>query len=135
MMSADRADFERSRAQRWSVFIPLLILSVTYLAWSIFQTTQLVRERDGLAAAQVSQEKPLEESKKLREKLDTLAKETQRLANRGNRGALAVVDELRKRGITINPETKVAPPPPAASSAPRVPAIAPTPQSAPTPGK
>ncbi|MGZ5091152.1 MAG: hypothetical protein ACXWCY_24280 [Burkholderiales bacterium] len=132
-MSAERNDFERTRTQRWSPFIPLLILSVTYLAWSVFQTTQLVRERDALAAAHVGQEKLIQESQKLRERLDTLAKQTQLLANRGNKGAMVVVDELRKRGITINPETKPTPPP--AASTPRVPAVAPTPQTTPPPAK
>jgi hypothetical protein len=95
--------------------------------------TQLMRERDALAAAQGNLEKPLQESKKLRERLDTLARETQLLANRGNKSALLVVDELRKRGITINPESKAVSAPP--GSSPRVPGVAPTPETPPAPGK
>jgi len=101
----------------WPVFIPLLILVVTYLGWTVFQTSQLVRERDALATLHSNQEKQFQESKKLRESLDKIARETQLLANRGNKGALLVVDELRKRGITINPEVP-AQSPPAGSTAP-----------------
>jgi hypothetical protein len=38
-----------------------------------------------------------------------LASDTARLAEQGNRNAKLVVDELRKRGVTIN--TAAAPPP------------------------
>jgi hypothetical protein len=40
---------------------------------------------------------------KLRASLDALAVDTQRLAEAGNPSAKLLVDELRKRGITINP--------------------------------
>jgi hypothetical protein len=103
-----------------SVFFPVLLLALTYLAWTIFQTVQLIREREALRSVQTTQEKQIEESKKLRGSLDKLARETQLLANRGNRSALLVVDELRKRGITINPDAA-----PAAG----------TPSTAPTPSK
>jgi hypothetical protein len=96
-----------------SVFFPVLLLSATYLAWTVFQTTQLLREREALRSVHTTQEKQIEESKKLRASLDKLARETQLLANRGNRNALLIVDELRKRGITINPDASAAPPSPA----------------------
>ncbi len=70
--------------------------------------TQLLRERDSLDAARSSQERPMENSKKLRDQLDGLARETQLLANKGNAGAKLVVDELKKRGITINPDPPAA---------------------------
>jgi hypothetical protein len=131
-MSTEATDLVRTRDQRWSVFVPLLILSATYLGWSVFHTTQLAKEREAIAAAHVSQEKPLQESKKLREKLEALARDTQLLANRGNKGAMLVVDELRKRGITINPEktpSSGAPSTPGGASAP------PTPPTSPSPAK
>ena len=41
---------------------------------------------------------------KLRTSLDGLAADTQRLADRGNPTAALLVTELKKRGITINPQ-------------------------------
>lgn len=98
-----REVIQRPRAER-SVFLPLVLLAAAVVAWTGFQTLQLWRERDALAATRLSQERPLENSKKLREQLDTIAKETQLLANKGNAGARLIVDELKKRGVTINPE-------------------------------
>ena len=96
------------RAER-SGFIPIVILALAIVGWAAFQTTQLLYERDALAAARFSQERLMETSKKLREGLDTVAKQTQLLANKGNASAKLVVDELKRRGITINPETAAAP--------------------------
>ncbi len=40
--------------------------------------------------------------------LDAIAAQTQRLAEQGNPNAMALVDELRKRGVTINTSTGAA---------------------------
>jgi hypothetical protein len=48
---------------------------------------------------------------KLRASLDALAADTQRLADTGNANAALLVAELKKRGITINPNPS--PPAPA----------------------
>jgi hypothetical protein len=88
-----------------SVFIPLVILTLVTVGWAAFQMTQLMRERDALAVARANQERPMENAKKLRDGLDSLAKQTQLLATKGNAGAKIIVDELKKRGITINPES------------------------------
>ena len=99
-----------ARMQRWSVFVPLLILAVTYLAWTVFQTMTLIKERETLTTLRTNQEQQIQNSKKLRENLDKLAKDTRVLADRGNPGARMIVDELRKRGITINLDTAATPP-------------------------
>ena len=44
----------------------------------------------------------LQESKKLRDSLDAIARGTAQLADAGNGNARLVVDELKKRGVTIN---------------------------------
>jgi len=92
-----------------SPFIPFLILALSVTGWAAFQMTQLLRERDSLDVARSSQERPMENSKKLRDQLDGLARDTQLLANKGNASARLIVDELKKRGITINPEPPAAP--------------------------
>jgi hypothetical protein len=103
-MAADHFEPAPPRNGRpWSVFVPLLFLAVSYLAWTVFQTMQFVAERKALATMRTNQEKPLEESKKARERLDTLSRDTRLLAERGNPGAARIVEELRKRGIMLTP--------------------------------
>ena len=118
-MAADHFEPAPARAQRWSVFVPVFLLALTYLAWTVFQTTQLVVERNALQTLRSNQEKQVEESKKVRERFESLSRETQLLANRGNRGAQLIMEELRRRGITITTDVPSQPsPPPAAAPAP-----------------
>ena len=109
VMEPDRRLPARLHGADQSVFIPLIILTLAAVAWAAFQMTQLLRERDALATARVNQERPMENAKKLRDALDTVAKQTQQLANRGNPSAKLIVDELRKRGITISADAAPAP--------------------------
>ena len=97
---------------RMSPFVPILILALSFAGWAAFQMMQLMQEKDSLASLRVSQEKQVEDSKKLRESLDKLAKSTLALSNRGNANARLIVDELRRRGVTINPDATPAAPPP-----------------------
>jgi hypothetical protein len=90
-------------AEERSPFVPLLLLALTLTGWLAFQTVQLQREKSSLDTAYASQDKNVQESKKLRDALDTLARDTALLADKGNPSARLLVDELRKRGVTINP--------------------------------
>jgi hypothetical protein len=106
-------DHMQGRAgDRMSPFIPVLILTLSYAGWAGFQMAQLMQERDNLASLRVSQDKQVEDSKKLRESLDKLAKATLALSNQGNANARLIVDELRRRGVTINPDATPPTPPP-----------------------
>jgi hypothetical protein len=91
--------------------VPLLLLACAWVGWLAFQTYQLGGERQALSALKVSQTEPLEQSRKLRVALDSVAASTQRLADGGNASARLLVDELRKRGITIDPNAQTPPPP------------------------
>jgi hypothetical protein len=91
-----------------SPFIPLLVLALAVAGWFCYQTAQLAREGDNLQTARAAQDRSVQESKKLRDSLDAIARDTALLADKGNAGAKLIVDELRKRGVTINPN--VAPP-------------------------
>ena len=117
-MAADHLEPAPRRSDTRSAFIPLLILVGTYVTASVFQTNQLLNERDMLRNVHANQEKQLQDSRKLRESLDRLSRETQLLANRGNRSATVIVEELRRRGITINPDAPGIPAPTASSDAP-----------------
>jgi len=91
-----------TREERQSAFVPLLILTAALAVWTGFQTYQLYRERGALSVLLANQEVQVEQAQKVRQTLDRLASETQRLADGGNANARLVVEELRKRGVTIN---------------------------------
>lgn len=91
------------RTQRGeTAFAPLLILMLALATWTGFQTYQLLREKQALAALRTNQEPTIQQAQKVRQTLDQLATETQKLADAGNPNARLVVEELRKRGVTIN---------------------------------
>ncbi len=106
-MSDDRIPVSRS------AFVPGLLLALAVLGWSAFQATQLVMERSNLTAAISTQEPQMEQSRKVRAALESLATRTARLARDGNANATVIVEELRKRGISINLDG----PPPAVTPA------------------
>lgn len=85
-----------------SAFLPVLLLAAAALSWNSFQLVQLLTERSSLQKAIAEQEKPMEQSQKVRKALESLAARTARLAQGGNANATIVVEELRKRGITID---------------------------------
>ena len=89
-------------AQTISPFIPILILGLVLAAWFGFQAVQLRAERSAMTDLIANQEKQVKESKKLRDSLDVIARGTAQLADGGNPNAKLIVDELKKRGITIS---------------------------------
>ena len=89
-----------------SLFLPVLLASLALLGWSGFQSIQLFKERQALQAAYASQQQTVDNAAKLRASLDAIAADTQRLADSGNANAKLLVDELRKRGITISTAPK-----------------------------
>ena len=93
-----------------SQFLPMLLSGLALLGWLGFQAYQLVNERQGLQAAYASQQQTVDNASKLRASLDALAADTQRLADGGNPNAKLLVDELRKRGITIITSATSTPP-------------------------
>ena len=97
-----------------SPFVPMLLGGLALLGWLGFQTQQLINERQALQAAHTSQQQTVDNAGKLRASLDALAADTQRMADGGNPNARLLIDELRKRGITINTAN-----PPAAPALPR----------------
>jgi len=96
-----------------SVFIPGLLLGLAVAGWSGFQTFQLVIERGNLAGALANQEPQVEQSRKVRAALESVATKTARIARDGNPNATVVVEELRKRGLTIDLDAPPAEPAPA----------------------
>jgi hypothetical protein len=83
--------------------IPLLLLTIAFFLMVGFQTVQLVRERGNLYDIQLGQETTVQESLKLRQQMESLATKTAQLAEGGNAGAKAIIEELRRLGITVKP--------------------------------
>jgi hypothetical protein len=94
-----------SSAGRRSAFLPLLLLASALVAWLGFQCFQQIGERQQLAALQSSLDAQEAPAKKVRASLDAVATATAKLASAGNANARVVVEELRKRGVTINADS------------------------------
>jgi len=61
---------------------------------------------DDALSVRANQETTYQQAVKLRAQLDSIAAKTQILADQGNAGAKTIVEELQKRGVTINPNMK-----------------------------
>lgn len=92
----------REAKNRYSTFLPLLGVALTMLLMVAFQTIQLSMDRDILVTVKQNQEGAVSESKKVRLQFESIVKGTGQLAANGNKNAQAVVEQLRKQGITIN---------------------------------
>jgi hypothetical protein len=97
-------------AEQPKVSFTLALVVISWFAWVVFQTTQLVRERTNLQQAKANQETPFQQSVKTRAQIDSITADTARLAAKGNAGAQMIIAELQRRGITINPDAKTVPP-------------------------
>jgi hypothetical protein len=90
-------------SSRQSLFLPLFLALITLVLWFGFQTSQLVKARTNLKTLQANQETMFNNAQKMRAQLDAIAAGTARLAERGNANAAQVVNALKAKGITINP--------------------------------
>ncbi|MEO5772476.1 MAG: hypothetical protein ABIQ29_10455 [Burkholderiaceae bacterium] len=94
---------DTSLQKRYSPFVPMLLIALAIVVWLAFQSLQLVLEQRQLTLAQANQESQYQAATKLRAALDGVATATAKLATEGNANARVVVEELRKRGVTIRP--------------------------------
>lgn len=94
-----------------SPFLPLLLLGLALLAMLAMQAYLLASERQVLTERIGLQAQPLANGHKLRTAADSLFGKMQALSDKGNPNARAVVTELQKRGLTINPDAKTPEPP------------------------
>jgi hypothetical protein len=83
-------------------WLPVVIVAVSFFVLMAFETGYTIHDRDALTEQQQIQEPALQEAIKLRQKLEDLAGKTAQLAADGDEGAKAVVDEMKRQGITIS---------------------------------
>jgi hypothetical protein len=83
------------------VLFPIGLLSLVIFLATAFQTTQVFQARAVLHQAKASQEKPIEDARRLQAQLDALAVGTLKLAQKGDKNAQGIIDQLKKLGITV----------------------------------
>ena len=89
----------------------MFLLATAMLVWLGFQTFQLARERSTLGTIKVNQETTIAQAQRVRGQLDSIARRTLELAQQGNAGAAAIVEQLARRGVAINPSAPATPSP------------------------
>ncbi|MCK9687943.1 hypothetical protein [Scleromatobacter humisilvae] len=99
-------DQPRATAQpaprQYSSFLPQLLTGLTLVVWLGLQAFQQVGERQQLASLDAAIAPQEQGAQKVRNSLEAIATATAKLASEGNANAQIVVDQLKKRGVTIN---------------------------------
>lgn len=95
-----------TRRDRHSPFLPILLLAIAILGTEVFQTAVFIYGRGSLQEVIAGQDVQMEQSKQVRAALASLVTRTARLAKAGNANATLIVEQLRKRGVTINPDAQ-----------------------------
>lgn len=88
---------------RHGATLPLTLALLALLSWLSCQAWLLEQDRQQLLSMRAGAQPGLEKAQRLRRALDLLAADTRRLADAGNPQAQLLVQELGKRGVTIDP--------------------------------
>jgi hypothetical protein len=80
---------------------PVSLIVVSFFVLLAFETGYAIHDRQALAQQRQSQEPVVQEALKLRQQLETLASKTGQLAAEGDEGAKAVVEQMKRQGISI----------------------------------
>lgn len=86
-----------------SPILPLALLAAALVVEIVTRTVALMDNRGELKAFYDSQEQQYRIALDLQKQLEGVAADTARLAEGGNRNAVAVIERLREAGITVNP--------------------------------
>src|SRR5512139_3183595 len=79
--------------------LALTLVVFSWCAWMVFQTVQLVRERNHLSQLQANQESALQDAARVKAQIESIAAETAKLAEQGNPNAQRIAAEFKKRGF------------------------------------
>ena len=91
--------------------LAVLVLATAILLWVAFQAYALLGERENLMAGATQIASQVEAATKVRASIDSIAAGVKRLSEGGNPNARIIVDELARRGVTINPNATQPPAP------------------------
>jgi hypothetical protein len=83
--------------------LPLMLVALAVFLWLGFQTVELVRDSESLAAIHQNQEQPLQETARLRDAANSLGADVATLAQQGDAGAKQVVAEMANQNIKLKP--------------------------------
>jgi hypothetical protein len=83
--------------------VPVILLVVSLFVFMVFETGQAIHDRSALSELRRSQEPTVQEAIKIRQQLETFAGKTAQLAGEGDEGAKAVIDEMKRQGVTLAP--------------------------------
>src|SRR5579862_9679926 len=95
-MDKDPALDETRRIQ-----LPVRLVVLGFFIMVAFQTVQLAREHVHIGEVQTAQEPMIQEGTKLRQQLNAMASKMAQLADAGNANAKAIIDDLKRQGITV----------------------------------
>ncbi len=84
-------------------WLPIALVVVSFFVLMAFETGYAIHDREGLADQKQSQETTVQEAMKLRQQLEALAGKTAQLAADGDEGAKAVIDQMKRQGVVLNP--------------------------------
>ena len=84
-------------------WLPVVIVAASFFVLMAFETGYAIHDRDALAEQQRLQEPAVQDAMKLRQKIEALAGKTAQLAADGDEGAKAIVDQMKRQGITMSP--------------------------------
>jgi len=90
--------------------VAVLLLGFGILLQQGLQSIQLIGERDQLTQAKAGQDRSIQDAQKVRTQADALATQTARLAAQGNANARAIIEELRRQGVTVKEPAATTPP-------------------------
>lgn len=94
---------QQASADSSGYFPTLILLTISVLALSGFFLYQAMSERGSLLATLAAQEKSLEQAQHVKERLDSLASATAKLADEGDPGAQAIIKGMKNLGISVRP--------------------------------
>jgi hypothetical protein len=81
----------------------VVLVAIALFLMVAFQTLQLLAERKNLADLVRAQEQTIQEAVKLRQRFNAVAGATASLAEQGDAGARAIIESMRRQGITVKP--------------------------------
>jgi hypothetical protein len=97
-MRASRDWNDRAAGEWW---LPVIIVVVSFFVLMAFETGYAIHDRGALTDQKRLQESTVQESLKLRQQLEALASKTAQLAAEGDEGAKAVMDQMKRQGVTL----------------------------------